>query len=117
MPARLSSASLAACAVSRKSEPTVGSLSVAAALDGGVEQTLVGGELLRPARPRARAQDGDEVVRLHLLVHELPQAGAHGRDALEREAEVIYDERDGAPHLPALKRGGGRRRADRRRRG
>ena len=50
---------------------------------GGVQGAAVGGELLKGAHARGRAQDGDQVSGPHLLVDEAAEGGAHPRDALE----------------------------------
>ncbi len=69
------------------------------AIDGGIKHTLIRGELLQGAHPRAGAHDGHQVARLHLLVHEFLQRATNARDAIEGEAEVVDNQRDQPPRL------------------
>jgi hypothetical protein len=72
---------------------------VSEAVDGGVEQALVSGELLQRANARPGAHDGDDIARLNVMIDELLQCRADLRDAYRRESEIIDHQRDHALHL------------------
>ena len=81
-------------------------------VDGGVQDLLVAGELLQRAHAGAGADDAHQVARLHLAVHVFLKRLADARDAVEREAEIVDHQSDGAADLF---RPGGHRRWRRRR--
>ena len=71
-----------------------------------MQQALVGRELLQRTDAAGRPNDRDEVARLDLRVDVLVDGIAHVEHALEREAEIVDDERDRARDL--VGRGPGR---------
>src|SRR5207237_5805782 len=62
-------------------------------LNGSMQQALVGRELLQRADACARANDGDQIARLHLFIHKFVQRLADKIHALERQPKIINDER------------------------
>jgi hypothetical protein len=55
--------------------------------------------LLQSAHAATRANDGDEVARLHLTIDEFLQRVPHKVCAFKRQAEVIDDHSDGASYV------------------
>src|SRR5215213_196830 len=68
--------------------------------DGPSQQVLVGCELLQQAFAAHRADDGDEVGGLHLLVYEIYKQLAHVGQVFEADRQVVYDEGKDAADLP-----------------
>ena len=73
---------------------------------GKMQQALVSRELLERTDATRRPNDRDEVARLDLRVDVLVNGIPHVEHALEREAEIVDDERDRARDF--VRRGRGR---------
>jgi hypothetical protein len=69
------------------------------AVDSGVQHTAVGRERLQRAHGASGAHQRDEVGRPQLAIDERVERATHVLDTLDREAEVVHDQRECSLHV------------------
>jgi hypothetical protein len=67
-----------------------------------MELFSIGGERLHSTEPAGRGNYGNQIARLHLVVHKVTQRQPRMVNTFEGHSQVIHQQRDAAANLGAV---------------